>query len=122
MHGYLVTFFTQQNRRYQGRMLGDWIIDLARDMGLSGATLSGALEGFGHSRHLHSVHFFDLADQPLEIRLAISETESTRLFERLAQEDFSLFYTRTPIEFGHVGRRSPAAPDTPGETAGTATG
>ncbi|MFK3793998.1 MULTISPECIES: DUF190 domain-containing protein [Pseudomonas] len=106
MQGYLVTFFTQQNRRYHGRMLGDWIIDLAREMGLQGATLSSAVEGFGHSRQLHSAHFFDLADQPLEIRLAISEAQARQLFERLAQEDFALFYTKVPIEFGHLGRQA----------------
>lgn len=33
MKGFLVTFFTQQNRRYQGKMLGDWIVDLAKECG-----------------------------------------------------------------------------------------
>ncbi|MGZ0782337.1 DUF190 domain-containing protein [Pseudomonas sp. TKO26] len=108
MKGYLVIFFTQQNRRYHGKMLGDWVVDLAQQMGLRGATLSTAIEGFGHSRHLHSAHFFELADQPLEIRLAISEAESQRLFERLQAEDFSLFYIKTPIEFGHLGKQAPA--------------
>ncbi|RMP85993.1 hypothetical protein ALQ17_05195, partial [Pseudomonas fluorescens] len=40
MKAFLVTFFTQQNRRYQGKMLGDWVVDLAKEMGLRGATLS----------------------------------------------------------------------------------
>ncbi|MBA5961420.1 DUF190 domain-containing protein, partial [Pseudomonas lactis] len=26
MKGYMVVFFTQQNRRYQGKMLGEWIV------------------------------------------------------------------------------------------------
>lgn len=30
MKGYMVVFFTQQNRRYQGKMLGEWIVDVAR--------------------------------------------------------------------------------------------
>ncbi|AZC26101.1 DUF190 domain-containing protein [Pseudomonas sessilinigenes] len=118
MKGYLVIFFTQQNRRHQGRMLGDWIVDLARGMGLHGATLSSAIEGFGQSRHLHSVHFFDQADQPLEIRLAMTMAEAERLFERLATEDFSLFYIKTPIEFGYLGKQAqPMAPDAPSKTA-----
>ncbi|NBF03623.1 DUF190 domain-containing protein [Pseudomonas sp. Fl5BN2] len=107
MKGYLVIFFTQQNRRYHGKMLGDWVVDLARQMGLRGATLSTAIEGFGHSGHLHSAHFFELADQPLEIRLAISEAESQQLFERLQGEDFSLFYIKAPIELGHLGKQAP---------------
>lgn len=69
MKGFLVIFFTQQNRRYQGKMLGDWILDLAEEMGLHGATLSTGIEDFGHTGRLHSSHFCELADQPTEIRI-----------------------------------------------------
>jgi len=57
MKGFLVIFFTQQNRRHQGKMLGDWLVDLAKEMGLRGATLSTGIEGFGHTGRLHSSHF-----------------------------------------------------------------
>ncbi len=106
MKGFLVIFFTQQNRRHHGKMLGDWLVDLAKEMGLRGATLATAIEGFGHSGKLHSSHFFELADQPTEIRLAITEEEFTSLFARLEAEDLSLFYIKTPIEFGSVGKRA----------------
>ncbi|MFH7457139.1 DUF190 domain-containing protein, partial [Pseudomonas syringae group genomosp. 7] len=73
MNAFLLSFFTQLNRRYQGMMLGDCVVDLAKDMGLRGATLSTGIEGFGHSGRLHSSHFFELADQPTEIRMASTE-------------------------------------------------
>lgn len=57
MKGFLVIFFTQQNRRHRGKMLGDWLVDLAKEMGLRGATLATGIEGFGHSGKLHSSHF-----------------------------------------------------------------
>ncbi|SFG98429.1 PII-like signaling protein [Pseudomonas syringae] len=103
MKAFLVTFFTQQNRRYKGKMLGDWVVDLAKEMGLRGATLSTGIEGFGHTGRLHSSHFFELADQPTEIRMAITEDESEQLFKRLELEDISLFYIKTPVELGFVG-------------------
>jgi PII-like signaling protein len=106
MNGFLVIFFTQQNRRYQGKMLGDWIVDLAKEMGLRGATLSTGIEGFGHTGRMHSSHFFELADQPTEIRMAITEDESERLFRRLEVEDISVFFLKTPIEMGFAGRKA----------------
>ena len=106
MNGFLVIFFTQQNRRYHGKMLGDWLVDLANELGLRGATMSSAIEGFGHTGRLHSAHFFELADQPIEVRLALSEEESARLFERLEDEDIALFYIKTPIEFGTLGKEA----------------
>ncbi|WDG57107.1 DUF190 domain-containing protein [Pseudomonas chlororaphis] len=106
MNGFLVIFFTQQNRRYHGKMLGDWLVDLANELGLRGATMSTAIEGFGHTGRLHSAHFFELADQPIEVRLALTEEESARLFERLEDEDIALFYIKTPIEFGILGKEA----------------
>jgi PII-like signaling protein len=106
MKGFLVIFFTQQNRRYQGKMLGEWIVDVAKEMGLRGATLSTGIEGFGHTGRLHSSHFFELADQPTEIRMAITEDESERLFKRLEGEEISVFFIKTPIEMGTVGKKA----------------
>ncbi|WP_426203968.1 DUF190 domain-containing protein [Pseudomonas sp. TWP3-1] len=104
MKGFLVVFFTQQNRRYKGKMLGDWVVDLAKDLGLRGATLSTGIEGFGHTGKLHSAHFFEMADEPVEIQLAITQDECDSLFQRLEAEQISLFYIKSPIEIGFVGQ------------------
>ncbi|HYA75998.1 MAG TPA: DUF190 domain-containing protein, partial [Burkholderiaceae bacterium] len=48
MNGYQITFFTQQDRRHHGKPLADWLVHLAKDMDLRGATLIAASEGFGH--------------------------------------------------------------------------
>jgi len=103
MQGFQLTFFTQQDRRHGGLPLGEWLIQEARKLGVAGATLIAATEGFGHDRKLHSAHFFELADQPIEITLAIGETDAQRLFEKLREEKIHIFYVKAPIEFGMTG-------------------
>jgi uncharacterized protein len=100
MNGYQITFFTQQNRRHHGKPLADWLVHLAKDMNLRGATLIPASEGFGHHGRIHAAHFFELADQPLEVLVAVTEDEAARLFARLRDEKLDLFYVKTPVEFG----------------------
>jgi PII-like signaling protein len=78
-------------------------VQLAKEMGLRGATLVGAGEGFGHHNKLHSVHFFELADQPLEVVMVLTQEECDRLFARLADEKVHVFYVKTPVEFGMLG-------------------
>ena len=102
MKGFLITFFTQQDKRHHGKPLGDWLVHLAKEMGLPGATLIAASEGFGHYRRIHSAHFFELADQPQEIQMAVSEEDTGRLFARLKAEGVHMFYVKTPIEFGMI--------------------
>ena len=104
MNGYQITFFTQQDHRHKGKPVGEWLIHLAQELGLRGATLMAAGEGFGQHRRIHSAHFFELADQPLEVVMALSEEETSRLFERLKAEGAHLFYVKMAVEFGTLGK------------------
>lgn len=104
MQGYLITFYTQQDKRHAGRPVAEWLVETAREMGMPGATVIAGAEGFGQHRRLHSAHFFELADQPVEIQMALAAVDAERLFARLATEGVELFYVKTPVEFGMSGR------------------
>jgi PII-like signaling protein len=103
MRGYQITFFTQQDRRQEGRPLADWLVETARALGVRGATALAGAEGFGHSRRIHSARFFELADQPVEVTMIASVEETERLFAHLRQHGVHVFYARTPVEFGTIG-------------------
>lgn len=103
MNGFQITFFTQQGHRQHGKPLADWLVQLSREMGMRGATIIAGSEGFGRHRHLHSAHFFELADQPLEVLMAVTTEEADRLFARLKAEGVHLFYVKTAVEFGTLG-------------------
>jgi PII-like signaling protein len=103
MHGFQLTFFTQQDRRHGHTPMAEWLLLEAKKLGLSGGTLVGAGEGFGHDGKLHSAHFFELADQPIEVTIAASQSDAERLFDRLREEKVNVFYVKAPIEFGMTG-------------------
>jgi PII-like signaling protein len=105
MQGFQLSFFTQQDHKHAGLSLGEWLLQEARKLGVGGATLMAASEGFGHRGKLHSAHFFELADQPQEVRMAVSATDAERIFARLAEAQINIFYVKTPIEFGMSGER-----------------
>jgi PII-like signaling protein len=105
MQGYQLSFFTQQDRMMHRQTLAQWLLEQARSLGISGATLIAADEGFGHERKLRSVHFIELADQPLEVTMALSREEADRMFDLLKQNDVNVFYTLTPIEYGMSDQR-----------------
>jgi len=104
MKGFQLTFFTQQDRRHQGRRVAEWLIETAKALGVRGATEITGTEGFGRHHKIHSAHFFELADQPVEITMAVSEEEADRLFARINAEDVRVFYVKAPVEFGVAGK------------------
>lgn len=103
MNGYQITFFTRQDRRHDGRPLADWLLHLAAELGLRGATLIPASEGIGRDHRLHSARFFELAEQPQAVVMTLTTEETRDLFDRLRAEKVQLFYARTPVEFGSIG-------------------
>lgn len=72
MNGYILTFYTQGDRRHRGKLLADWLVHLAGEMNLRGATVIPASAGIGAGHHLHSMHFFELADQPISVWMAVT--------------------------------------------------
>ena len=62
-----------------------------------------ATEGFGHNGKMHSSHFFELADQPEEITMVVTEDEAERLLKRLLADQLHIFYVKIPVEFGTLG-------------------
>ncbi len=72
-------------------------------MGIGGATLIAASEGFGHHRYLHRMHLLKVAEQPLEVVMAVTAEESERFFAKLKAEKIKVFYSKTPVEFGTIG-------------------
>jgi uncharacterized protein len=104
MNGYQITFFTHQDRRFKGKQISDWLLELVRELGLRGASLHAGGESFHRGGRVHSAHFFELSDQPVEVLIAVTADEATRLFDRLKKEGVHLFYVKTPVEFGVLGR------------------
>lgn len=103
MKGYQVTFFTQQNRHHGHTQMHQWLMEEARALGIRGSTALVAADGIDHTGRWHSAHFFELADQPVEVTMAMTEEQATIVFARLEAEKVNLFYVKAPVEFGTVG-------------------
>ncbi len=104
MIGYQVTFYTAQDRRHAGLPVADFLLRVAEQLHLGGATVVPGRDGIGHDGRLHSAHFFELADQPVAVLFAVTPEQNERLFAHLQSEGLELFYVRSAVEFGVVGK------------------
>jgi uncharacterized protein len=102
MNGCQITFFTRQDRRHKGKQIGEWLIQLVQELGLRGASC--------RRRKLRpwwppQFGAFFRAHRPAcrSSDRGLTE-EATRLFDRLKKERVHLFYVKTPVEFGVLGR------------------
>lgn len=107
MNGYQLTFYTEQNRRCGRVTFCEWLLHEVRERGIRGATVISAAEGIGHAGAHHAAHILKLADQPVQVILAVTEDEAKEILDAVRAENVHVFYTRSPIEFGLLGDDPP---------------
>ncbi len=66
----LVTIFVNSTDQWKGRSLYSAIVQMCRDSGVAGATVSRCEEGYGASHHLHTTRLLELSEQ-LPVRIEI---------------------------------------------------
>ncbi len=106
MQGFQISFYTEQNRRIEGKVPSEWLMHLAKELGITGVTTFAGIEGVGGDGRRHSVRFFELVDQPIEIMMAVTEAQATALFEKLNSTETRVFYIKIPIDYGELGTQS----------------
>lgn len=98
-----LTFFGQQNRRHGHHSVSEWLMDLAKTVGIAGSTSTLGYEGTAHSGKPHSAKFFKLADQPVEITRMVNEVRAESLFDQLQAETKEPFNVEIAVEYGSIG-------------------
>jgi PII-like signaling protein len=72
--GKLLRVFIGENDKHEGHPLHEWIVQKAREFGLSGATVLRGIEGFGAHSRLHTAKILRLStDLPIVIEIVDSE-------------------------------------------------
>jgi PII-like signaling protein len=92
--------FVTESQRHHGKLVYEWLLDMAREMGVSGASAFRALAGFGrHGRH--DAGFFELAGEvPVVVEFFVDEAMADRLLEAVSDAGLNLVFARLPAQTG----------------------
>lgn len=105
MNGVYLKFYAQENHRHSGRLVHEYLIELAMELGLPSCSVFRAIAGYGHHHRRHDQDHIELQGSlPLEIVFALSEEQAAQLLQRVQDEKLELFHIRMPSEFGFTGR------------------
>jgi PII-like signaling protein len=103
MKGAYLRFYTHENRKVQGMLFYEWLLDHAKKLGIHGGTAFKAMAGFGRHGVLHESKFFELAgDLTVEVEFIVTEDEARKLLDIVRDAKLRVFYASTPAEFGII--------------------
>lgn len=101
MNGVYLKFYAHENHRHGGRLVYEFLIDVAMDLRLPGCSVFRAIAGYGHHNRRHDQTHIELQGSlPLEIVFALSEEQADHLLQRVHDEKLELFYIRMPAQSG----------------------
>lgn len=103
--GFEVIFITPQSRRHEGEYVTDAVIEQAEALGIKSVTKRTDMEGTGLSGHTHAAHFFELADQPVELMYVVDGDTADRLIRAVSDAGIYVFCLRRPVEYGQLGTK-----------------
>jgi PII-like signaling protein len=105
MEGIYLKFYLQENLRHDGRLVHEWLVDVARELELPGCSVFRSIGGYGHHHQLHRQAFVELQGTlPVEVVFALDDDDVGRLLDRITAEGLELFYVRMPASFGFTTR------------------
>jgi PII-like signaling protein len=101
MPGTYLRFYVHENRKHQGVLLYEWLLERAKQAGIHGGSAFRAIAGYGRHGVLHEQHFFELAgDLAVVVEFLVSEEEAARLLRVVQDARIGVFYARSAAEFG----------------------
>jgi PII-like signaling protein len=99
----LLKIYLPQTTKHHGRLLHEWLLESAREIGIPGGSAFRAVAGYGRHGRLHEEHFFELAgDLPMTVEFVAEAAKIDALLQQLAAEKITLFYLRLPVEGGQT--------------------
>ncbi|TMH10831.1 MAG: DUF190 domain-containing protein [Betaproteobacteria bacterium] len=111
MQGSLLRFYVHESQRCHGRLVWEWLLEQANQMGIRGGSAFRAMAGFGRHHQLHEAHFVELAGTlTIEVEFIVTADEAQRLIDLIHREKIRVFFAHVPAHFGVI---NPDAQDPP---------
>lgn len=103
MDGLFLRFYVHEDHRHHGRLVWEWLLERANQLGIRGGSAFRAMAGFGRHHHVHEARFFELAGETaIEVEFIVTPDEADRLLELVHKEQVRLFYASIPARFAVV--------------------
>ncbi len=104
MQGVYIKFYLTESQRHDSKLLYEWILEKAKQLGLPGGSVYRAVAGFGRHGHLHSDTFFELSGElPMQVEFVVSSVHAEKLIVAMNDEKVKLPYVSYSVEYGVTG-------------------
>lgn len=97
MKGYLLKFYLEENENYKGKPLYDWLLEVAKTIGLKGETVNNGIQSFDRQGKLHSAHFLNLPTVQYKLNLSWILSRNSLCWPHFPRKTFQSFIAKPQL-------------------------
>lgn len=103
MKGKELVFMAPRSRHHHGQPVMDAILHIAQSQGIKHYIRNYYAEGSDAQGHVHSAHFFELTDEPEELKIILGNARAKALYEEVVRQRIRVFCLQRPVEYDMLG-------------------
>lgn len=97
----ILTFYVSEQHYFAGKPLYEWLLETAKNLGISGGSAFRAIAGYGRHGKLHEDTFFELAGElAVKVEFILDDEHATKLLTLLGTKSLKVFYTQQQVFAG----------------------
>lgn len=101
MEGVELKLYLHENRKYQGTLLSEWLLNKAKSLGYNGGSVFKASSGFGRHGIITEEHYFELAGNiPVQVVFILEKIQAKEFLQVLMDEKLDIFYVLSKVLYG----------------------
>jgi PII-like signaling protein len=99
MQSVYLKFYVAEKQRHDGRLLYEWLLEVAKKHGVPGGSAYRAVAGYGRHGHIHEETFFELAgEMPVQVEFVLEAAMADKFLDMLRTLKLNLFHVRFNVE------------------------
>ena len=97
----LLSFYTSEKQHYDGKLLYEWLLEEAQEIGIHGGSAFRAIAGFGRHGKMHEDTFFELAGElAVKVEFILNDALAEQLLGKVRAQCMKVFYVKQSVQSG----------------------
>ncbi|MBM3207697.1 MAG: DUF190 domain-containing protein [Chlamydiae bacterium] len=96
-------FYTEENKLHEGYLVYEYLLEKAKEFGLSGASVFKGIAGYGRHGKIHKESFFELgSDMPVEVVIITSNDLAIEFIRFLKEKKLNILFTQNEVSIAVI--------------------
>jgi len=103
MQAIYLKFYLTEKQKHGDQLLYNWLLDHAKQNGISGGSVFRSIAGFGRHGSLHAETFIELGGElPIQVEFILDSQQAEQFLATLRSYKLNIRYVSYPVNSGVV--------------------